>query len=44
MMRAVVFCGAPWGFNSSAAMAGDSVSELKVEIATEAVIVTANCW
>ena len=36
----------PWpcGFSSSAASAGDSVSETKQEIAVEAAMVTANCW
>ena len=35
--------GAPRGFNSTAAIAGDKVSELKPEIRTAAAIDTANC-
>ena len=34
---------APCGFSSSAARAGDSVSELKAEITVEIAMVNANC-
>ena len=40
MTRPVVFCGAPRGLSSTAAMAGDSVSELKPEMSTAAAIDT----
>jgi hypothetical protein len=34
---------APCGFSSSAARAGDSVSELKAEMTVEIAMVSANC-
>ena len=42
MILPVVCTGAPCGFSSTAAIAGDSVSELKPEMITAAEIDTAN--
>jgi hypothetical protein len=43
MTRVSASLGASWPFSSSAANAGDSVSELIAEITVEIAIVTANC-
>ena len=43
MPRVSASFGASWAFSSSAASAGDSVSELKAEITVEIAIVSANC-